>query len=82
MDMGEALKMARAEMGPEALERLNKIAERVAKDSLRRFKAMGETITALGVLHRPGIGEREGFCGECGNVVPCQTRKFIAPFLD
>lgn len=66
--------------GPE-LDQFNKDLARVARTAMERYRDMDATVRAIAVLHRTGTGDKAGFCAECGNVMPCQTTKFIQPFL-
>lgn len=69
-------------MTPEQREAADrKMADSVTA-ALKHALEMRQVLLALKLLHRPGTGERAGFCGECGNVTPCQTVKFIEPVLD
>lgn len=65
---------------PQERAELDKMLKEAAERSLRRYREMEAAVRALAVLHREG-SERAGFCGECGNVVPCQTVRFIAGYL-
>lgn len=72
----------RSSLSPEERAGLDKMLQDTARQQMRRYERMQRAVLALDVLHGEGEGDRAGFCTECGNVVPCQTRKFIAPFLD
>lgn len=62
-------------------ESMDNIIRESVTNALEQGKAAIGAMHAIKLLHCGGKGERHGFCSECGNVVPCQTRKFIAPFV-
>ncbi len=78
--LGALIKQLRETGGPELRAEIDEQLRQSFDAMMARYKAMDETVAAVRVLHRPGAGERAGFCAECGNVVPCQTRKFLEPF--
>lgn len=78
--LGKAMARAYERMPPEQQQQMDAAMNRAIEKMLVRHKEMEQVMTALAVLHRPGAGDREGFCGECGNVMPCQTRKFVDPY--
>lgn len=77
----ELITELRRTLPPAQQDELTKVLQEAAQASVKRFIEMDAMVRALKVLHRPGTGERAGFCSECGNVVPCQTARFIEPFV-
>lgn len=78
----ELMAQLRARMTPEQLAKLDERLEEAARAMMEQMVELRKLVQALDVLHRQGEGEQQGFCEECGNVFPCQTRKFIRPFTD
>lgn len=78
---GGALRAVREKMTPEQQAKLDASLRGAVERAMSRLKELDQVVSALGLLHRAGLGDRAGFCNECGNVVPCQTRKFLEPYL-
>lgn len=78
----ELMAQLRARMTPEQAAELDKRMDEAARLMVEQMVELRKVVQALDVLHRQGEGEQQGFCEECGNVFPCQTRRFIRPFTD
>lgn len=77
----EALQKLREALPAAQREQLDAEIGESLRKRWKHLTEMEQMVQALAVLHRPGDAGREAFCAECGNVLPCQTRKFINPYL-
>jgi hypothetical protein len=78
--LAAGLAKARESMSPQQRKKLDEVMRDQLLGALNRLHELEQLLVALRLLHREDRGERSGFCAECGNVTPCQTRKFLEPF--
>lgn len=79
-EFAAAMTQMREQLAPAERDKLDATLRDALMLRLQQANAMNDAMTALRLLHRPGAGERAGFCDECGHVTPCQTLRFIEPF--
>lgn len=75
-----ALQQVLDRMSPAERTAFDAAAQKAMIDHHKRHRRMEEAVIAVRVLHRDATGDKAGFCAECGNVSPCQTRRFLEPF--